>query len=78
MRFLRENSLSLGFLGLFLGALVLQAISGHALYDDEEVTHAQLLNQQPETLSLGRYVVSSSFGQAVMENWQSEHLQFSL
>jgi hypothetical protein len=78
MRFLRENSLSLGFLALFLGALVLQAISGHALYNDEEVTHAQLLNQQPETLSLGRYVVSSSFGQAVMENWQSEYLQFSL
>jgi hypothetical protein len=78
MRFLRDNSLSLGFLALFLGALVLQAISGHALYNDEEVTHAQLLNQQPETLSLGRYVVSSSFGQAVMENWQSEYLQFSL
>jgi hypothetical protein len=78
MRFLRENGLSLGFLTLFLAALVAQAIAGHALYNDDEITHAQLLNQQPETLSLGRYVVSSSFGQAVMENWQSEYLQFTL
>jgi hypothetical protein len=75
---MRNHGLSIGFLALFLGALVLQAISGHALYNDDEITHAQLLHQQPETLSLGRYVVSSSFGQAVMENWQSEYLQFSL
>ena len=75
---MRNHGLSLGFLALFLGALVLQAISGHALYNDDEITHAALLHQQPETLSLGRYVVSSSFGQAVMENWQSEYLQFTL
>jgi hypothetical protein len=75
---MRNHGLSLGFLALFLGALVLQAISGHALYNDDEITHAQLLHQQPETLSLGRYLVSSSFGQAVMENWQSEYLQFTL
>jgi hypothetical protein len=75
---MRNHGLSLGFLALFLGALVLQAITGHAMYNNDEVTHAQLLNQQPETLSLGRYVVSSSFGQAVMENWQSEYLQFTL
>jgi hypothetical protein len=29
------------------------------------------------TISLGRYLVSSSFGEAVMENWQSEFLQFT-
>jgi hypothetical protein len=75
---MRNHGLSLGFLTIFLLALVLQAISGHALYNNEEIAHAQLLNQQPETLSLGRYVVSSSFGQAVMENWQSEYLQFTL
>src|SRR4051812_23064780 len=75
---MRNHGLSLGFLAIFLAALVGQAISGHALYNDDEITHAQLLHQQPETLSLGRYVVSSSFGQAVMENWQSEYLQFTL
>jgi hypothetical protein len=76
--FLRENSLSIFFLGLFLAALAGQAIAGHAHYNQEEITHAKLLHEQPETLSLGRYVVSSSFGQAVMENWQSEYLQFTL
>ena len=29
-------------------------------------------------MSLGRYVVSSEFGNAVLENWQSEYLQFTL
>ena len=51
---------------------------GTALYNQEEVAHARLLGERPQTLSLGRYVASSSFGQAVMENWQSEYLQFTL
>jgi hypothetical protein len=76
--FLRNNGLSLFFLVLFLVVLVFQAIAGHALYNDEETAHAKLLHEQPETLSLWRYVTSSSFGQAVMENWQSEYLQFVL
>ncbi len=76
MRFVRDNGLSLFFLVLFLVVLVFQAIAGHALYNDEEIAHAKLLGEQPETLTLWRYVTSSSFGQAVMENWQSEYLQF--
>ncbi len=78
MRSLRDHSLSLFFLAIFLAALLGQAIAGHADYNNDEVEHAQLLHEQPQTLSLGRYVVSSSFGQAVMENWQSEYLQFFL
>ena len=31
-----------------------------------------------EAISLGRYVTSSSFANAVAENWQSEYLQFIL
>jgi uncharacterized protein DUF6766 len=76
MRSVRDNGLSLFFLGLFLVVLVGQAIAGHAAYNNEEILHANLLHEQPETLSLWRYVTSSSFGQAVMENWQSEYLQF--
>src|SRR3954467_12855737 len=75
---MRKHGLSLGFLAIFLAALVAQAISGHALYNDDETTHAQLLHEQAQTISIGRYIVSSSFGQAVMENWQSEYLQFTL
>lgn len=77
-RRLRDNGLSVFFLALFLGALVAQAIAGWEAHNNEEVAHARLMDEQPETLSLGRYVTSSAFGQAVMENWQSEYLQFVL
>jgi hypothetical protein len=71
-RFVRENSLSLFFLAIFFAALVGQAIVGHDMHNEEQVAHGD------EPLSFWRYVVSSSFGQAVMENWQSEYLQFLL
>jgi hypothetical protein len=71
-RFLRENGLTLVFLGLFLGALILQAIAGHAAFNAEQ---DQMLAPH---VSLARYVFSSAFGVAVMENWQSEYLQFTL
>jgi uncharacterized protein DUF6766 len=71
-RFARENSLSLFFAALFLGSVTGQAIAGHALYNDEQLAHGG------EAISLGRYLTSSAFGQAVMENWQSEYLQFTL
>jgi hypothetical protein len=71
-RFLRENSMSIVFLLLFLAALCGQAIAGHADFNDVAQSHGD------PTISLGRYVVSSDFGSAVMENWQSEYLQFTL
>jgi len=71
-RFLKENSLSIVFLVLFLAAISGQAIAGHADFNEEQVRHGD-----PE-MSLSRYVVSSDFGVAVMENWQSEYLQFTL
>jgi hypothetical protein len=71
-RFLRENSLSIVFLVLFLAALSGQAIAGHAEINEQQVRHGD-----PE-ISLGRYVVSSDFGNGVLENWQSEYLQFTL
>jgi hypothetical protein len=74
----RNHGLSLFFLVIFLAALIAQAVTGHAQYNNEEIAHARLLNEQPETLSFSRYVVTSEFGQAVMENWQSEYLQFTL
>jgi hypothetical protein len=71
-RFLRENSLSVFFFVIFVAALIGQAIAGHSLYNDEALAHGDA------AISLWRYVTSSSFGQAVMENWQSEYLQFTL
>jgi hypothetical protein len=71
-RWIRDNSLSLFFLVVFLAALVGQAIAGHALHNDDAIAH------HSSTMSFWRYIVSSDFGNAVMENWQSEYLQFML
>jgi hypothetical protein len=77
-RTLRDNGLAIFFLVIFLASLGGQAIAGHNLYNEQQETHAKLLHQKPETISLGRYVTSSSYAQAVAENWQSEYLQFML
>jgi hypothetical protein len=71
-RFIRDHSLSLFFLVIFLAALIGQAIAGHILHNEEAMAHNE------ETISLWRYIRSSDFGNAVMENWQSEYLQFML
>ncbi|MDQ3740317.1 MAG: hypothetical protein M3389_05155 [Actinomycetota bacterium] len=71
-RFVRENSLGLAFLALFLAALVGQAFVGHSDFNHDQVAH------QDDTMSLWRYVTSSAYWVDVMENWQSEYLQFTL
>jgi uncharacterized protein DUF6766 len=70
--FLRQNSLSIFFGVIFLGALAGQALAGHDVYNEEQADHGG------DPISLGRYLTSSAFGRAVMENWQSEYLQFTL
>ncbi len=70
--FLKHNGLSVFFLALFLAALVLQAVAGHADLNENQDRHGD------PHVSLGRYVLSSEFGTAVLENWQSEYLQFTL
>lgn len=72
MRFLRDNGLSLFFGSIFLGTLVAQALVGHADFNHQQLAH------QGDPISLWHYVTSSSFGADVMENWQSEYLQFTL
>ena len=71
-RFAYENGLSLVSLGLFLAAICLQALAGHADFNEDQARHGD-----PD-ISLGRYVISSAFAVAVLENWQSEYLQFAL
>jgi hypothetical protein len=71
-RLLRDNSLGLFFLTIFLAALVAQALVGHADFNDQQQAHGD------PTASLGRYLTSSAFLVDVMENWQSEYLQFTL
>jgi hypothetical protein len=70
--FVRANALTLAFGGLFLVTLVGQAIAGTADHNARQVA-----NGLP-TVSFLDFVTSSSFGVDVMENWQSEYLQFFL
>jgi hypothetical protein len=70
--FLRNNALSLAFGALFLITLVGQAISGVA-----DFNAGQVADGLPQVGFLD-YVTSSSFAVDVMENWQSEYLQFLL
>jgi hypothetical protein len=72
VRFVKQNGLSIFFLALFVAAVIGQAIAGHADFNEDQDRHGD------PRISLARYVFSSEFGVAVMENWQSEYLQFTL
>jgi hypothetical protein len=69
---LRSNGLSLFFAAIFLASLVGQALTGQDDFNHAQVAH----NEDP--VALGRYVTSSDFWVDVLENWQSEYLQFTL
>jgi len=71
-RVLRDNGLGILFGCLFLGALVGQAVAGHADYNNQQVVDGA----QP--VGFVQYLASSSFVVDVAENWQSEYLQFFL
>lgn len=66
------SSLSVVFGAMFLAALVGQAFTGWAAFNDEQAA-AQLAK-----VSLGEYLTSAAFAVDVAENWQSEYLQFLL
>ncbi len=71
-RFLWENSLSLFFGVIFLATVFGQSFAGQHNFNAEQVAHGS------KPYSWTHYVLSSDFGGAVMENWQSEFLQFTL
>jgi hypothetical protein len=70
--FLKDNALGVFFAVIFVLALVAQALVGHADFNHQQLAH------HDDPISLGRYVGSSSFMVDVLENWQSEYLQFTL
>jgi hypothetical protein len=69
-RFVKESSLSLAALLLFAGALVGQAFAGWHQFNDQQVASGF------DSIGLVDYLASADFAVAVMENWQSEYLQF--
>lgn len=68
--FLRNNSLSLFFLALFVLSLAGQSVAGW------HQANAVLAAEHLDRLAWAGYVTSSEFAVDVAENWQSEFLQF--
>jgi hypothetical protein len=69
---LRDNSLSVAFGALFLVTVVGESLAGWRVEGRESFDHGG------GAVSYWTYITSSSFGRAVLENWQSEYLQFVL
>jgi hypothetical protein len=70
--FVRDNSLSLFFGLIFVGALVGQSFAGMAQFNQQQLADSMA------TVSYAQYLTSSDFAVDVAENWQSEYLQFLL
>ncbi len=71
MRAVRDNALSQAFGLLFLASVAGQSIAGWKLVNEDAATHGE------PAVGFLSYLASSHFGQALLENWQSEYLQFS-
>ena len=72
-RVLRENGLSIVWLGLFfLTFIVGQVVTGRLEYNSEQREHGQ-----PE-VGFTEYLTTPHFIEATMENWESEFLQMFL
>ena len=65
---LYEHSLSLAFLLLFLTSMLLHAVGGRSVYNEEQTLHGQ------PTVDLLGYMGSSRFWFESFQNWQSEFL----
>jgi hypothetical protein len=72
VRFLRENSLSLFFGAILLASAAGQSVAGQHQYNADAIEHGE------KGISWARYLVTPEFGGDLLENWQSEFLQFSL
>jgi hypothetical protein len=69
---LKENGLSAFFAVLFTSTLAAQSFAGQRNYNAEQIEHGE------SPVSWWEYVRSPDYWGAVMENWQSEFLQFAV
>ena len=69
MRFIRDQGLAIAMFGIFAVTLIGLAFAGWDAFNDDRADHGQ------PTVSLGGYLSSPAFGEAVFENWESEFLQ---
>ena len=69
-RFIRDNSLGLTSVALFLIFFVGgQTVAGHRAYNEDQRDHGEA------PVSYGKYLTTAHFGEATFENWESEFLQ---
>jgi hypothetical protein len=71
VRWLHEHSLFTVNLLLFLVFLVIMAVNGFMVENDELTEHGAA------AIGFGEYLTSGSFVEAVFENWESEFLQMA-
>lgn len=71
-KFIKNNSLSLMFILLFLMAIVGQVIFGFKEYNSER------LEEGATAITIGHYFTSGHFIQSTFENWESEFLQMAI
>lgn len=71
-KWVRSHSLSLAAIALFVLAMIGQVLTGHAEYNADQQAHGE------EAVSLGRYLGTGHFGEATLENWESEFLQMAV
>jgi hypothetical protein len=71
-QFLRNNSLSLVFLVLFLISMIGQIITGLKEHNEE------MRNEGGKEVTMGQYLSTGHFIQSTFENWESEFLQMGL
>ncbi|MCW2925993.1 MAG: hypothetical protein JWM98_3397 [Thermoleophilia bacterium] len=72
MKWIRSNGLSIFFFVILVAALVGQAVAGVRVFNADQLEHGG------SAISQWEYVKGPTFWGHVMENWQSEFLQFSL
>ena len=70
--FWRNNSLSVVFILLFIGALAGQVYNGYKHHNAERIEEGQ------KPIHFTAYLSSGHFLQATFENWESEFLQMAL
>jgi hypothetical protein len=70
-RWLRDNGIASFFLAATIVTIAVEALVSHSLFNEEQLAH------HDTTVGFWRYLASSDFGSRIMENWQSEFLQFA-
>jgi hypothetical protein len=71
-KWVRSHSLGLVAIALFVFAFIGQVLTGRAEYNQDQQAHGEA------PVSMAQYLGTGHFGEATLENWESEFLQMAL